>query len=97
MKSFKDFHKIEVVKDVIDELENMKIYHNFQKPISKDFLTYLADRLNSVGIEPDDIYACMDAPGNKQKEYLFYKSVPGGGMGYGALKDLRKILHQLEK
>lgn len=97
MDSFKNFRKLETVKDMIDELENMKMYHNFsRKTVSNDFLEYMAGRLREVGIEPDDIYASVDQPAEKQEEYLFYKSAPGCGMGKGALGDLRKILSELQ-
>jgi len=96
MKSFKDFRKQETIEGVIADLENLKQHHNFSKgPVSNDFLRMIADELTHVGIEPDDIYASIDAPAEHQEEYLLYKSAPGGGMGKGALGDLKNILKTL--
>jgi len=97
MKSFKDFRKEETVKDIIDELEKLKIHHNFDLPIRTDFLEYLANELQQVNIEPEDILASIGVPAEKQEEYLLYKSAPGCGMGKGALGDLKSILSDLKK
>jgi hypothetical protein len=93
MKSFKDFRKQETIQGVIADLENLKQHHNFSRgPVSNDLLRMLADELVHVGIEPEDIYASIDAPAERQEEYLLYKSAPGCGMGKGALGDLKKML-----
>jgi len=95
MYSFKDHIKKEVVQDIISDLENLKMHHNFTKPVSKDYLSLLANSLEEVGISPEDIYASIGAIPEKQEEYLLYKSAPGHGMGYGALGDLKKILNSI--
>jgi hypothetical protein len=95
MRSFKDFRKKETVDSVIDDLEHLKMHHNFSKMVSKDYLYLLANQLEEVGIEPEDIYASIDSSPDKQEEYLLYKSAPGCGMGKGALGDLKNILKTL--
>ena len=95
MKSFKDFRKREAVESVIDDLEHLKIHHNFNKQVSKDYLSLLANELEEVGVEPEDIYASINTAPEKQEEYLLYKSAPGCGMGKGALGDLKNILSTL--
>jgi hypothetical protein len=106
MKTFKQFHdeekteheeKVTAVKYAIEELQDLKIYHDFRKPVSNQYLDELADQLNNVSIEPEDIIASKDQDPKKQKLFLFSKSAPGCGMGKGALGDLRKILTNLEK
>lgn len=89
--------RIETIEDMISELECLKKYHNFHlRPVSTDFLRWMAETLQEVGIEPDDILASIDQPPEVQEQYLLFKSAPGHGMGHGALGDL-KILLQREK
>lgn len=98
MKTFKNFHdsnkKREVIKDVIEELEKIKLHHNFSNPVSKDFLQWLSEQLLQVGIEPEDILASIGESPDKQEYYLIYRSAPGCGMGKGALGDLKTLLSQ---
>lgn len=105
MKSFKQFNdeqsekekKIEIVKYAIEELQDLKMLHDFRKPVTDDYLDELSDQLKSVGVEPEDILASKGVNSKLQKQYLFNKSAPGCGMGKGALGDLRNILDKLEQ
>jgi len=96
MIKFNNILKKVTVQEIIQDLEILKQEHNFNiKPVPNELLRKYANLLKNVGIQPDDIYASIDAPAEKQEEYLLYKSKPGGGMGKGALGDLKEILKKL--
>lgn len=83
--------KEQLIKDIIFNLEDLKMSHNWSKPLDNDLIKAMADTLKDAGIEPTDFYAAVDATPEKQEQYLIYGPSSWKG-GKGALNDLKAIL-----
>lgn len=83
--------KEQLIRDVINDLEDFKISHNFTLPLNDDLIKAMADTLRDVGIEPTDFDAAISASPDKQEQYLIYGPSSWKG-GKGALNDLKAIL-----
>lgn len=81
----------ELIGDVIYDLEDLKTSHDWSKPLDNDLIKAMADTLKDAGVEPTDFYAAIDAPPEKQEQYLIYGPSSWKG-GNGALQDLKNIL-----
>ena len=84
-------NKLELISDIIYDLEDLKINHNWTNPVNNDLIKAMADTLKDAGIEPTDFYAAVDATPEKQEQYLIYGPSSWKG-GKGALNDLKAIL-----
>lgn len=83
--------KESVIQDVIRDLQDLKVTHDWNTPVNDDLIQAMADTLEGVGIEPTDMYAAIGANSRKQKQYLITGPSSWKG-GNGALNDLKAIL-----
>lgn len=85
-----EIDKPQLIRDVIVDLEDLKVSHDWTKPLNDDLIKAMADTLRDVGIEPTDFDAAIGASPDKQEQYLIYGPSSWKG-GQGALKDLKKM------
>lgn len=81
----------QVIQDVINDLEDLKVQHNWTKPINNDLIRAMASTLREIGIEPTDLDASIDVSPDKQEQYMITGPSSWKG-GNGALNDLKAIL-----
>lgn len=84
-------NKEQTIQDVINDLEDLKVQHNWDKPLNNDLIRAMGDTLRGIGIEPTDFDAAIDATPDKQEQYLIFGPSSWEG-GNGALNDLKGIL-----
>ena len=84
-------NKSELIVDIINDLEDLKINYNWSTPLNDDLIKAMANTLRDAGIEPTDFYASVGATSEKQEQYLIYGPSSWNG-GKGALNDLKAIL-----
>lgn len=84
-------NKSELVVDVINDLEDLKINYNWSTPLNDDLIKAMANTLRDAGIEPTDFDASVGATPEQQEQYLIYGPSSWKG-GKGALNDLKAIL-----
>ncbi len=82
--------KEQLIRDVINDLEDLKTSHDWSQPLGDDLIKAMADTLRDAGIEPTDFDAAISAAPDKQEQYLIYGPSSWKG-GNGALKDLKAI------
>lgn len=82
--------KEQLVRDIINDLEDLKTSHDWSQPLGDDLIKAMADTLRDAGIEPTDFDAAISAAPDKQEQYLIYGPSSWKG-GNGALKDLKAI------
>lgn len=85
-----DVDKEQLVRDIINDLEDLKTSHDWSQPLGDDLIKAMADTLRDAGIEPTDFDAAISASPDKQEQYLIYGPSSWKG-GQGALKDLKAI------
>lgn len=83
--------KESVIQDVIRDLEDLKVNHNWNTKLDDDLIRAMADTLEGIGVEPTDMYAAIGADARRQKQYLITGPSSWKG-GNGALNDLKAIL-----
>ena len=84
-------NKSELVVDIINDLEDLKINYNWSAPLNDDLIKAMANTLRDAGIEPTDFDASVGATPEQQEQYLIYGPSSWKG-GRGALNDLKAIL-----
>jgi hypothetical protein len=84
-------NKKQIIHDIISDLEDLKVNHNWSKPLDSDLIKAMAQSLRDAGVEPTDFDAAVDATPEAQEQYLITGPSSWKG-GQGALKDLNAIL-----
>jgi len=86
-----EINKRQIIYDIIGDLEDLAVSHNWSKPVDKDLVKAMADSIKDAGIEPTDLDAAVNATPELQYQYLITGPSAWKG-GNGALKDLKAIL-----
>ena len=84
-------NKRQIIHDIIGDLEDLKVNHNWSKPLDSDLIKAMAQSLRDAGVEPTDFDAAVDATPEAQEQYLITGPSSWKG-GQGALKDLNNII-----
>jgi len=84
--------KRQIIHDILGDLEDLEVNHNWSKPLDGDLIKAMAQSLRDAGVEPTDFDAAVNATPEAQKQYLITGPSSWKG-GNGAMKDLKAILN----
>ena len=89
----KHLNKNDIIQYVIDELEKLKLTHNWKIIVDENLLLSLKRKLTLIKIKSPDIDAALQTKHpKKQKQYLITGPSSPTAPGLGALQDLKAML-----
>jgi len=89
----KHLNKNDIIQYVIDDLEKLKLTHNWKTVVDENLLLSLKRKLTLIKIKPLDIEAALQTSNpKKQKQYLITGPSASVNGGRGALQVLKAML-----